>query len=73
MIARITKRGEEAGENKRNDDNMETLMKRFKTFQDESVPIVKFYEGIGRVKRINAEVDGDSVYKEVVKSFEGQV
>ena len=32
MIERITKRGEEAGENKRNDDNLETMMKRFKTF-----------------------------------------
>ncbi len=32
MKARITKRGEEAGENKRSDDNMETLVKRFKTF-----------------------------------------
>ena len=63
MIARITKRGEEAGDNKRNDDNMETLMKRFKTFQDESMPVVKIYEEIGRVKKINAEVDAESVYQ----------
>ena len=30
--ARITKKGVEAGENKRSDDNMETLVKRFKIF-----------------------------------------
>ena len=33
MKARITKRGEEAGENKRSDDNMETLVKRLKYFK----------------------------------------
>ena len=34
MIARITKRGEESGENKRNDDNLEVLQKRFGVFRD---------------------------------------
>ena len=34
MIQRITKRGEEAGDNKRNDDNLEVLQKRFTTFHE---------------------------------------
>ena len=32
MIARIMKRDGEPEENKKDDDNLETLMKRFKTF-----------------------------------------
>ena len=34
---------------------------------------MKLYEGMGRVKRINAEEDSESVYKQVVKSFEGYI
>jgi UMP-CMP kinase len=34
MIARITKRGEESGENKRNDDNLDVLQKRFGVFRE---------------------------------------
>ena len=45
MIARITKRGEEQGENKRNDDNLEVLQKRFKVFREQSMPIVDLYAG----------------------------
>ena len=54
MIARITKRGEESGENKRNDDNLEVLQKRFGVFRDQSVPIISFYAEKGQVRQIDA-------------------
>jgi UMP-CMP kinase len=34
MIERIQKRGEEQGENRRNDDNLDVLQKRFTTFHE---------------------------------------
>ena len=37
------------------------------------MPVVKIYEEIEKVKKINAEVDAESVYKLVVKSFEGYI
>jgi adenylate kinase family enzyme len=34
MIERIMKRAEEAGDEKRSDDNMDVLLKRFETFNE---------------------------------------
>lgn len=49
MIDRITTRAAESGDNKRSDDNLEVLQKRFQTFKEQSVPIVDLYETIGKV------------------------
>lgn len=40
MEKRLLKRGETSG---RSDDNLETIMKRFETFQKESLPVIAFY------------------------------
>ena len=41
MIDRIMERSKTSG---RNDDNLETLTKRFETFETETLPIVDLYE-----------------------------
>jgi len=71
MIERICKRGEASGDNKRNDDNMEVLQKRFGVFQEQSMPIVKMYEERDQVRKINANQDPDAVYEEIKKAFDG--
>lgn len=43
MKERLMKRGETSG---RSDDNAATIIKRFNTFQAESLPVVAFYEGL---------------------------
>ena len=53
MTERIMARAA-AAEVKRNDDNLETLRKRFGQFKDEQVPIINRYDGLGKVVRINA-------------------
>jgi adenylate kinase family enzyme len=40
MTKRILKRAESSG---RSDDNLESLKKRFKTYSDETKPVVSFY------------------------------
>ena len=35
----------------RSDDNIETIKKRFKTFQDSSMPVVEHYENKGKVEK----------------------
>ena len=65
MTERIMGRAAAATE-KRNDDNLETLKKRFATFQNEQVPIIKRYEELGKVVRINALQGVDDVHAEVV-------
>eukprot|EP00928_Gymnodinium_smaydae_P068280 TRINITY_DN51369_c0_g1_i1.p2 TRINITY_DN51369_c0_g1~~TRINITY_DN51369_c0_g1_i1.p2 ORF type:complete len:244 (-),score=75.92 TRINITY_DN51369_c0_g1_i1:81-734(-) len=62
MEGRLLKRGETSG---RADDNIETIRKRFKTYQDESKPIIEKYEKEGLVTRFDAAPSADDVWKEV--------
>ena len=68
MINRILERSKTSG---RNDDNIESLKKRFSTFKNETMPIVELYETKGRTKRINALRAIDDVFEDVKKAFEG--
>ncbi|KAH8363612.1 hypothetical protein KR084_012116 [Drosophila pseudotakahashii] len=53
----------------RTDDNMESLKKRISTYNNDSLPIIKFFEGAGQVKRIDASPDADAVFGEVERVF----
>lgn len=68
MIERITGRSLTQG---RNDDNIETLRKRFETLNKETMPIVELYESRGKVKRIDANKPIEEVYQDVKRAFEG--
>lgn len=68
MIARITERSKTSG---RNDDNIESLRKRFATFRNETMPIVNFYDGQGRCKRINGLNSIEDVFADLQKAFAG--
>ena len=46
----------------RTDDNVETIKKRFKTFQDSSMPVVQYYEGLRKVRSVAATASPDEVY-----------
>lgn len=37
----------------REDDNIETIRKRFKVFLESSLPVVEYYESIGKVQKVN--------------------
>lgn len=62
MINRIMERSKTSG---RNDDNIDSLRKRFETFRKETMPIVEMYEAVGKAKRINALRSIDEVYADV--------
>ena len=64
MIQRIQERSKTSG---RNDDNIESLRKRFATFRNESMPIIEFYDKQSRVRKI----DGLKPIDEVFEQFEG--
>jgi len=63
---RILNRGKTSG---RADDNEESLKKRFKTFEDQSMPAVTHYEKEGKVIKVDASKEPDDVYKEVKECF----
>jgi len=62
MKKRLMKRGETSG---RADDNEETISKRLVTFDNETKPVLSYYEGKGKLNRINAERGVDEIYADV--------
>ncbi|KAI8821851.1 adenylate kinase-domain-containing protein [Fimicolochytrium jonesii] len=67
MEKRLLKRGETSG---RADDNMETIKKRFKTFLDTSLPVIRAFAEKGKCVQISSEPAPEEVYKVVRKSFD---
>lgn len=66
MTGRLLERSKTSG---RNDDNLEVIRKRFKTFRDESMPIVERYEKQGMLKHVVADRSIDDVYSEIENYF----
>ncbi|KAK9811876.1 hypothetical protein WJX72_011611 [[Myrmecia] bisecta] len=66
MKERLLERGKTSG---RSDDNEETIVKRFKTFQESSMPVVDHFEG--KVHKISAVPPPDQVFKEVEAILDG--
>ncbi|KAL7798044.1 adenylate kinase domain-containing protein [Trichoderma ceciliae] len=60
MEERLLERGKTSG---RTDDNAESIRKRFHTFVETSMPVVNFYEGEGRVIKVDATPTPEDVFK----------
>ncbi|VVB06342.1 unnamed protein product [Arabis nemorensis] len=53
----------------REDDNIETLKKRFKVFVESTLPVVRYYESIGKLRKINAAKPSEEVFEAVKDLF----
>jgi adenylate kinase family enzyme len=69
MEQRILERAKTSG---RPDDNIETLKKRFKVYDNETKPIIEKYQNLNHVIEINAEQLPEAVYSDLRKSLEGK-
>ncbi|XP_068676819.1 UMP-CMP kinase-like isoform X1 [Montipora foliosa] len=61
-IRRIMERAKSSG---RSDDNIESLRKRFHTYETQTLPIIQHYEKLGLVKKIQAIKSPEEVFDEV--------
>lgn len=59
MEARLLERGKTSG---RSDDNADVIRKRFKTYLESTLPVIKYYENLGRTYRVEANASVDTVY-----------
>lgn len=66
-LERCLKRGQTGSG--RTDDNEESMKKRLVTYFNDTLPIIKYYETLGMVKRIDASPHPDQVFSEVKKLF----
>lgn len=66
MRERLLNRGKTSG---RADDNEESIVKRFRTFVETSMPVVDHFEREGRVIKVSAVGPVEEVYENVVKGL----
>ncbi|KAH7287885.1 hypothetical protein KP509_31G002000 [Ceratopteris richardii] len=51
------------------DDNIETIRKRFKVFIESSLPVISYYDAIGKVRKIDAARTVEEVFASVCPLF----
>ncbi|KAJ5677353.1 uncharacterized protein N7477_002986 [Penicillium maclennaniae] len=69
MEKRLLKRGETSG---RDDDNAESIRKRFRTFVETSMPVVDDFEKKGKVVKIQATGSVEHVFAQVKTGIEAR-
>jgi len=70
MEKRILKRAEGVPqEQRRVDDNIETIKKRFQTHQEEAVPVINHYKAQNKVREVVAVGTVDDIYEKVRVHF----
>jgi UMP-CMP kinase len=67
LLKRLLHRGESSG---REDDNEESIKKRFRTFEETSMPVVKYFEEGGRVEKVDATPGPEVVFDKVTQVME---
>ncbi|KAE8133119.1 adenylate kinase-domain-containing protein [Aspergillus pseudotamarii] len=69
MEKRLLKRGETSG---RDDDNAESIRKRFRTFVDTSMPVVKAFQEQDKVVSVSATGSVEEVYARIQDGFKAR-
>ncbi|KAA8909183.1 UMP-CMP kinase [Sphaerosporella brunnea] len=70
MLKRLLKRGESSG---REDDNIESIKKRFRTFKETSYPVVEYFRNQGKVVDVDATASVDAVYAHVKQQLKDRL
>ena len=64
---RLLKRGETSG---RDDDNIESIRKRFHTFRDTSMPVVEWFEARGQLRKVSSAQSVEEVWGATQRIFD---
>ncbi|TPX55128.1 hypothetical protein PhCBS80983_g05575 [Powellomyces hirtus] len=70
MLKRLLKRGETSG---RVDDNIESIKKRFRVFEDTSYPVIEHYQDQGKVQKVSCKQPIASVYAQTKDVIEKEL
>lgn len=66
MQARLLERGKTSG---RSDDNMDSIVKRLKTYEEQTRPIINHFSTLNMVRRVNSDQLPDAVFSDVAVHF----
>ncbi|KAK0197375.1 UMP-CMP kinase [Armillaria mellea] len=64
MLERLVERGKTSG---REDDNEESIKKRFRTYHETTMPVIEHYQKFGKVAEVDSSVSIDEVHKNTVE------
>ena len=67
MKERLLERGKTSG---RADDNLESIIKRFRTYEELTRPIINHFDSLGLVRKVDSTNDPDTVFADVSKHFQ---
>jgi len=68
MLSRLLERGKTSG---REDDNVESIKKRFRTYNDDTMPVIEHYTKLKKVAEIDSSPPVDLVYASARKVISG--
>ncbi|KAG1723606.1 UMP-CMP kinase [Suillus paluster] len=60
MLERLLERAKTSG---REDDNVETIRKRFRTYNEQTMPVIEYYKTLDKVAEIDSTVSVEQVYR----------
>jgi adenylate kinase len=63
----------EAQLERRADDNAETIKARLATYERDTQPLLEYYEGTGRLRRIDGTREAEAIYADIEKTVTGGV
>lgn len=69
-VQRLLQRGQTSG---RSDDNAEAIAKRFETYQQKNLPVIRYYEQFGKVRHIDANRDTLEIYEDTRRAMLPQI
>ncbi len=67
LVTRLLKRGEVSG---RSDDNMETIQKRIETYNNQTAPVIGFYDGEKKLANIKGVGTIDDIFNNICTEIE---
>ncbi|KAJ7098176.1 UMP-CMP kinase [Mycena belliarum] len=67
MLARLLERGKTSG---REDDNAESIKKRFNTYKETTMPVIEHYRALGKVAEVDSSAAVEVVHKDAKVAVE---
>lgn len=67
LIDRLLKRGQEQG---RTDDNLETIETRIRVYEDQTAPVMKYYEAQGKYRGVDGVGSIDEIFARLTSLIE---
>jgi len=67
MMVRLLERGKTSG---RNDDNRESILKRFKTYTELTQPIIEHFRELNKVRLVRSDQDPEHVFDDICNFFQ---